>query len=73
MTPDQKWATRRNYSKFRLTGAIGVIGTLQELTNAENKELSKCYIMLTKVKRNWDGNNNKSKTNYKKLRQKGEW
>ena len=63
----QRWAQKRNWSKARLVGMIGIINTLTKnkiLTVGEQVALNVLQKRMKEIIEEWDGNNLTSKELY---------
>ena len=66
-TPAQKWAQKRNWTKFKVEGVKGSIRSLQNdkvITSYEAIILKTAFRAIERVLRGWSKFNSESKANY---------
>ena len=69
MTSAQKWAKNRNWMKYQIRGMYvraRSIGKSKFCTVTERQRLKTIASQLNEIIKNWDLNNEESKTNYLK-------
>lgn len=69
LTQSQKWAQKRNWTKFKLEGLIGVLNAFKRdpiLLNSEAHLADRALTNLEIIKENWKEDNELSKKEYLK-------